>query len=456
MKRKLFAFVIFVILISLLSSFAVSAASYPIITYMTTLSTPTIVEGDSGLLVFWVMTEYKNEKYHVEIYDSNNRLVADASSSYYNYSTLVQKINLTVDTKALGLSVGQYKIVYWMEFYSLYQWNTAPNKYTGYFKVVENKCQGNHDMLLQRVISESTCEEEGLGHYSCSKCDYEEYVELPKAHNFGTWSTVKSATCTAKGEKMRSCSTCGEEQYETIAMIEHSFGGWKTNTAPTCTAKGEQIRSCSKCSKTETKYVDIIPHAFGEWLTTKDATCTTMGEQAKVCTSCYKQEFREVAIVPHAFGEWTTTKDATCTEKGMEQQNCANCDYAEVRDTEALGHSYETVVTSPTCTEKGYTTYTCHCGDIYTDKHVDATGHTSSEWIVDAEPQINVAGSKHMECEICHEIIATQILEALPEETVPKSHEKQGGCSGLLQSNILWIIVAAMPIVLSKRKTETE
>lgn len=43
---------------------------------------------------------------------------------------------------------------------------------------------------------------------------------------------------------------------------------------------------------------------------------------------------------------------------------------------DALGHSYEAVVTAPTCEDGGYTTHTCGaCGDSYTDTAVDALGH---------------------------------------------------------------------------------
>ena len=66
----------------------------------------------------------------------------------------------------------------------------------------------------------------------------------------------------------------------------------------------------------------------------------------------------------------------TCTEGGYTTYTCSVCGDSYVADeVDALGHSYEAVVTAPTCTEGGYTTYTCACGDTYTADPVDALGH---------------------------------------------------------------------------------
>ena len=46
-------------------------------------------------------------------------------------------------------------------------------------------------------------------------------------------------------------------------------------------------------------------------------------------------------------------------------------------ETEALGHSYDAVVTAPDCKNGGYTTYTCSvCGDSYVANPVNALGHS--------------------------------------------------------------------------------
>ena len=62
----------------------------------------------------------------------------------------------------------------------------------------------------------------------------------------------------------------------------------------------------------------------------------------------------------------------------------------------------------------GYTTYTCSdCGDSYKSDYVEATGHKIGDWIIDKEPTTTADGSKHRECEVCHEKLETERLEKL-------------------------------------------
>ncbi|MBR2971801.1 MAG: hypothetical protein IKC61_02600 [Clostridia bacterium] len=67
----------------------------------------------------------------------------------------------------------------------------------------------------------------------------------------------------------------------------------------------------------------------------------------------------------HAFSDATCTAPKTC-----------ECGATE---GEALGHTYEAVVTAPTCTNAGYTTYLCKCGEDYRADVVEALGHTFTE-----------------------------------------------------------------------------
>ncbi|MBQ5792600.1 MAG: hypothetical protein IIW17_01120, partial [Clostridia bacterium] len=85
---------------------------------------------------------------------------------------------------------------------------------------------------------------------------------------------------------------------------------------------------------------------------------------------------------------------------------------------------------APTCTTTGLTEGKhCEvCGEVLVAQEViDALGHTPSDWIVDTEPAIGIAGSKHIECTVCGEILQTEVIEALPEpdtsEPVGSIHE---------------------------------
>ena len=63
-------------------------------------------------------------------------------------------------------------------------------------------------------------------------------------------------------------------------------------------------------------------------------------------------------------------------------------------------HSYEAVVTEPTCTEGGYTTYTCACGDSYVADETEALGH-SYEGVITVEPSCTEAGVMTYTCTVC-------------------------------------------------------
>ncbi len=76
----------------------------------------------------------------------------------------------------------------------------------------------------------------------------------------------------------------------------------------------------------------------------------------------------------HAFGEWSAVKDPSCVEEGRRERACS-CGEKETEVLAAVGHAYESAVTSPTKTEGGFTTHVCsNCGDTYTDSFVPATG----------------------------------------------------------------------------------
>ncbi len=90
---------------------------------------------------------------------------------------------------------------------------------------------------------------------------------------------------------------------------------------------------------------------------------------------------------------YSTTAGQSCphintTEIAAQQPDCTTAGYTagvycdDCRSyisghekVEALGHSYDSVVTAPTETEPGFTTYTCStCGDIYVGDHTEALG----------------------------------------------------------------------------------
>ena len=198
----------------------------------------------------------------------------------------------------------------------------------------------------------------------------------------------------------------------------HEMGEWYQTTAPMCTTEGQNRRDCDRCDHFETEVISANGHTEANAVEENRAnpTCTESGgyDMAVYCAICGTELSRENMTIP------------------------------------AAGHSHEAVITAPTCTEQGYTTHICHCGDSYVDSEVDALGHTSSDWIVDSEPAIGIAGSKHKECTACGETLETEIIDALTEtptteapttetpttEALATESESSGGCNGTISASV--------------------
>ena len=104
-------------------------------------------------------------------------------------------------------------------------------------------------------------------------------------------------------------------------------------------------------------------HVYTETVTSQP-TCETAGLKTFTCF-CSSTYTEAIAAKGHSAGsEATCDSDQTCTTCGKVLKG-------------ALGHTYNSVITTPTCTTEGYTTHTCtRCGDVYTDGKVSANGHT--------------------------------------------------------------------------------
>ncbi len=81
----------------------------------------------------------------------------------------------------------------------------------------------------------------------------------------------------------------------------------------------------------------------------------------------------------------------------------------------ATGHTFggEQVVTNPTCTQKGLSKRVCEACGKEEEIEVVATGHKKSDWIEDKATSCAAAGSKHIECTICSEVLETEGIQAL-------------------------------------------
>ena len=323
----------------------------------------------------------------------------------------------------------------------------------------------DHDMGEWYQTVAPTCETAGENRRDCSRCDH---YETETAAALGHTEVVDAAvapTCTTTGlTEGKHCEVCGEVlvKQQVVDALGHTEVV-DAAVAPTCTTTGlTEGKHCEVCGEilvaqeildalghtevvdaaiaptcattglTEGKHCEVcgeilvaqeILDALGHTEVVDTAvapTCTTTGlTEGKHCEIC--GEILVAQEILDALGH-TEVVDAaiapTCTTTGLtEGKHCEVCGEILVAQEilDALGHDYNAVVTAPTCTEQGYTVYICECGDKYLDDFVAALGHMQSDWIVDAQPQIGIAGSKHIACTVCGKILQTESIEALPE-----------------------------------------
>ncbi|MSS94953.1 hypothetical protein FYJ53_14460 [Eubacterium sp. BL-380-WT-2B] len=279
--------------------------------------------------------------------------------------------------------------------------------------VIEYHCQ-NENCKEKMIKSESatghtpgtaaTCTEP----QTCEKCGT--VLELPKGHSYS--EAVIAPTCTAMGYSVFECTECGDSYTGNFTdKAEHDYNA--VVTAPNCTQHGFTTYSCKNCDDEYiSDYTDKIPHDYRAEITSP--TCTGFGHTTYTCSVCgesYTADYTDK--LPHNYNKQVIPP--TCTEHGYTVYTCPDCGNEYIGDlTECEQHKYTETVIAPTCTEMGYTIFTCEtCGDTYKSEYTEAAGHKPSDWIIDVPATIENAGSKHIECERCGEVLQTVELAQL-------------------------------------------
>ena len=254
--------------------------------------------------------------------------------------------------------------------------------------------------------------------YTCSACG-DSYVTNTSAlghiNSQPTLENVVNATCTEIGEydTVVYCSVCNVEisrEHIEVSPLGHSYSA--TVTVPDCTNGGYTTYTCSVCGDS---YVGNYTSALGHTPATDAAvapTCTATGlTYGAHCSICSKILIAQEVVdaLGHSYNAVVTTPD--CINGGYTTYTCSTCGDSYVADeVAALGHTEVIVATVvPTCTEVGYTSYSCSvCGDSYVADEVAPLGHTE---VVDAAlaPTCTDAGlteGKH--CSLCNEVLLAQ------------------------------------------------
>ncbi|MBR3969271.1 MAG: fibronectin type III domain-containing protein [Clostridia bacterium] len=135
LKRLLSFALTLVMVVSMLSVCAVptSAATYPTVMHKSMGMVGYV--GDTIPLIFTYFPAYNNERITVNIYSPSGKKVANAEYDINNKYSNYGSITSTWDTT--GYEPGKYNIEVVKEFYSLYQWNTAPKNSTSFVTLVK-------------------------------------------------------------------------------------------------------------------------------------------------------------------------------------------------------------------------------------------------------------------------------------------------------------------------------
>ena len=329
----------------------------------------------------------------------------------------------------------------------------------------DKKDQAAHDWDEGVVTKQPTCTEEGVKTYTCecgatkteaiaaaghkysaewSKDETNHWHECTvchaktdiAGHAWGSGVVTRPATCTEDGEKTYTCE-CGATKTEAIAAAGHKYATeWSKDET-------NHWHECTVChAKT-----DIAGHAWGSGVVTKQPTCTEDGERTYTC-ECGATRTEAIAAAghtpetawttdetnhwhvcsvcgaidedsksAHTYGEWVTEEKPTATEEGLKVQTCSVCGHRHEETIPATGqpehtHSWATGWSSDA------TSHWHACTVDGCAEKSDIAAHDAGIWVTVTEAQIGKDGLSELQCTVCHYVLDSKVIPALPVEPV--------------------------------------
>ncbi len=121
-----------------------------------------------------------------------------------------------------------------------------------------------HDKQI--VTVEPTCTELGSTTTSCSRCDYNTFVNLPAVgHNLSEYELSSPADCENEGVESAKCYNCGGVVNRYLPALGHSYQNWQITTEPTATTDGIKQATCTVCGKLTTETVLARKYIEYDW-----------------------------------------------------------------------------------------------------------------------------------------------------------------------------------------------
>ena len=189
----------------------------PFVTLNTTGSNITIPYDETVLLEFTIQCPTTKKRLLINFYDSNGTLVCPLATPDFGADPYIE-IVVAISPAEYGLVPDNYTIEYYLEYYNN-GWAPSSRNSTE-LAVLENKCNGNHNYVMDSTYLEPTCTEEGIGQFKCSTCGHILYDSLPVTdHAYGEGQVTTAPTDLTPGERTFICSGCGKTITESIPAL---------------------------------------------------------------------------------------------------------------------------------------------------------------------------------------------------------------------------------------------
>ena len=300
--KKLISIALVLVMVAAVFVVPVSASSYPIVFFDTINSDATnvIPYGEIGTICFTVFREFNNEKLNIEVYDEAGYIVAKTTCSYSSADAAIINQKITINTNELELTPGEYTVKYWMDFYSYYEWHSAPNSYTGTFKVIKNVCNGKHNLVFKEHTIKADCKSDGYDKYKCTKCEFYKYKEIVGTHSYGACQKIDDK------QHKQTCSVCSE-----VKTSNHRWDAGKITVKPTSTAAGKKVYTCKDCGYKKTTTIKMCASGSHVYSNSCDKECNKCGTVR--------------SAIKHVAGGWIIDKKATVNAAGKQHKECKQC-----------------------------------------------------------------------------------------------------------------------------------
>ena len=193
----------------------------------------------------------------------------------------------------------------------------------------ENPCGAGHDLYVEYIIQDPTCESSGVVQYKCSRCNYtEERNEPGPLGHEPDGGDFHDSTCTEDGYITFHCVRCGTDMGTDIVPAKgHQRNDGMVVEQPTCQHDGKIVYACSVCGASMGE--DTIPavaHTKDGGTVVEQATCQHGGKIAYKCSVCGASMGEDTTpAIDHVSDGGTIVKKPTTTEPGEIEYKCTMC-----------------------------------------------------------------------------------------------------------------------------------